>query len=205
MRRQACSSSGPFRDSGCTRSLRLPISIHTLSGFLDMLWYQAGCTAAPPNDATISQALSPSGTQPRGTVCSRPDLAPTVVKRSRWMPLKGVGLAPRSRMKPAMRARAAFDSGRGSLGTFTPRVPLGVISTGILVSFRGGLTRGLPVYRTDDAHRLDLNLDPLLPSHHSLVGPAQIAHGEAVDVLVGAFGGGFHEPSLHLGEAEHVV
>ena len=35
-----------------------------------------------------------SGTQPTGTVCGRPDLAPMVVKRSRWIPLKGVGLAP---------------------------------------------------------------------------------------------------------------
>ena len=90
MRCQASARSAPDNWAAVTLTFRPPISICAWSGCAARLWYQAGFFALPPNEATISQASSPSGNEPSKVSRGCPVLAPVVVSTSVFCP----GTAP---------------------------------------------------------------------------------------------------------------
>src|SRR5215469_10312328 len=88
-----------------------------------MLWYQAGFCVAPPADATISQASSPSANLLTVDCRFSPLLAPTVVRYSRSMPMN---------LSPDLRCQLVISLLTNRVSAFelpaplAPRVPAGV-------------------------------------------------------------------------------
>src|ERR1700686_800132 len=147
MRASASSRSRPVRLSPRTFTLRVPTSSHISSGCLTMLLNQAGFSAAPPMEATMSQALSPSAKPPRVAVRSWPDLAPLVLSRTTGNPIIVL-----IRFLPPVRRydwMPLFIIGSKSFcshlppGILVPYVPLGVAWIGNLSRLALGGGQGL--------------------------------------------------------------
>src|SRR5580704_9622872 len=131
MRCQAAARSAPDNWAAVTLSFRPPISICTWSGCAARLWYQAGFFALPPNDATISQALSPSGKEPSRVSRRWPVLAPAVISTSVFMPMeRPLGFL---RARRTIRLLTHLEIGLFTPGMLLPRVPAGVFSNAIVV------------------------------------------------------------------------